>query len=78
MPAIFQLRCHHCKQWLGEAPGPMELVGLFKDTYAVEQVTPPRYTWRCKACGWANVFRTAATGLASWREVELKQARSAG
>lgn len=53
----FQLRCHRCHQWLGESSEPMELVGLFKDPRQRECIREPRNTWRCKACGSANVFR---------------------
>lgn len=71
MPEGQQLRCHHCKQWLGESSQPLELVGLFKDPRQRERIQIPRDTWRCRACGWANVFAPAASG--SWRDVELKR-----
>lgn len=57
---------------MGEASEPMELVGLFKEPRDVERLTEPRDTWRCKSCGWANVFRRARSR--SWHEIETKGA----
>lgn len=54
-----QVHCHRCKQWLGESSRVLELVGLFKDPRQRERVAEPRDTWRCRACGWANVFLPA-------------------
>lgn len=65
-----QLHCHRCKQWLGESSRPVELVGLFKEPRQREIIAVPRETWRCKACGWANVFVGAAQ---DWANVELKR-----
>jgi len=55
---------------MGESREPMELVGMFKAPRDVEAVPGPRDTWRCKSCGWANVFRP----ISDWRDVEVKQA----
>lgn len=64
------IRCHRCKQWIGESREEMELVGLFKDPRECERLPAPRDTWRCKACGWANVFRPVAA--TAYRKLELK------
>ena len=57
---------------MGEASEAMELVGLFKEPRDVERMALPRDTWRCKSCGWANVFRRV--GSRAWRDVETKRA----
>jgi hypothetical protein len=69
-PASVQLHCHHCQRWLGEARESLTFVGMFKDPRDRERLAEPRDTYRCKSCGWANVFQTAA--VRDWREVETK------
>jgi len=54
---IWTLRCHHCSRYLGEAPGPRELVGLVKEPSMRELIAPPRDSRPCKACGWTNIFQ---------------------
>lgn len=74
MTKPFEIRCHRCSSWIGEAKDPMELVGIFKVVRDVELIRAPRNTWRCKSCGWANVFRVAEpAGNGKWRDVELKE-----
>lgn len=51
------LRCDRCDAFLGEAAELMRLVGVFKAARDTEHVDPPRYSWRCKGCGWINIFR---------------------
>jgi hypothetical protein len=74
----YQLRCHHCKQWLGESSVPLELVGMFKDPRQRERVEEPRDSWRCKACGWVNVFQAPGATSGSWRDVEVKGQAESG
>ena len=70
-----QLHCHHCQRWLGECRESLTFVGMFKDPRERERVSEPRDTYRCKSCGWANVFlATANAALRDWRAVELKKA----
>lgn len=63
-----QLRCHRCSAWIGESPGPMELVGIFKNARDRECLPGPRSSWRCKGCGWVNVFEPHP----DWRALEVK------
>ena len=51
-----EIRCHRCSYFIGEAPGPLEFVGVVKGRRQREQITLPRLCWRCK-CGWFNVYR---------------------
>ena len=68
-----QLHCHHCQRWLGESSDPLTFVGMFKDPRERERVGGPRDTYRCKSCGWANVFQTAQGAVREWRPgIELK------
>jgi len=71
-----ELRCHHCTQWLGETSRSLVFVGMFKDPRQRERVSEPRDTWRCKSCGWANVFHEQANAVTrDYRtEIELKRA----
>ena len=77
MPAVqtVQMRCHHCHQWVGESSAPMDFVGMFKDPRDRSMIPEPRDTYRCKHCGWANVFRPVAVngGRQTWRAIELKR-----
>lgn len=66
---MHDLRCHHCSQWIGESPEPLEFVGLFKNPRDREMVSVPRVSYRCGKCGWLNVFRGVG---AAWRRMELK------
>lgn len=50
-----KLRCHRCSHFLGEVPGPVELVGVMRVADLMSSMTVPRYVYRCK-CGWMNVF----------------------
>jgi hypothetical protein len=70
-----QLHCHHCSTWLGEARETLTFVGMFKDPRERERVTGPRDTYRCKRCGWANVFQAPDTAPRQWRDgIDLKGA----
>lgn len=71
-----QLHCHHCSTWLGETAASLTFVGMFKDPRERERISEPRDTYRCKRCGWANVFHAQGTETArEWREgIELKRA----
>jgi hypothetical protein len=70
-----QLHCHHCSTWLGEAREALTFVGMFKDPRERERVPGPRDTYRCKRCGWANVFQAPDTAPRHWREgIDLKGA----
>ena len=73
-PASVQLHCHHCQRWLGEARDSLTFVGMFKDPRQRERVEGPRDTYRCKSCGWANVFQSPANAaIREWRDgIELK------
>jgi len=76
VPAVqtYQLRCHHCSQWVGESSIPLEFFGMFKHPRDCALVEEPRSTYRCKSCGWVTVFRPAmANGIRPWRAIELKQ-----
>ena len=65
-----QLRCHHCGGWLGESSNSLTMVGIFKNPPDREYVAPPRETYRCKGCGWVNVFQVPA--VRDYRNIELK------
>jgi hypothetical protein len=71
-----RLRCHHCGQsFLGESSSALVFVGMFKDPRERERITAPRDTYRCKSCGWANVFQAPDTAPRHWRDgIELKGA----
>ncbi len=72
-PASVQLHCHHCSTWLGESREALTFVGMFKDPRERERVAGPRDTYRCKRCGWANVFLAAEQAPRAWRDgIELK------
>jgi hypothetical protein len=74
-PVTGELRCHHCTQWLGETSRSLAFVGMFKDPRQRERVAAPRDTWRCKSCGWANVFQAPDTAPRQWRDgIDLKGA----
>jgi hypothetical protein len=73
MPDAYPIHCHKCSAWIGEASGPMEVVGVFKVARDSDRIPAPRQTWRCKGCGWVNVFHASKTERhGSWRDVELK------
>jgi hypothetical protein len=73
MPDAYPIHCHKCSAWIGETTNPMEPWGLFRSARDRESVPPPRNSWRCKGCGWVNVFRVSKIGKhGSWREVEVK------
>lgn len=65
----FDVRCHRCSKWIGEAHEPVELVGLFRDPQDRHNIPAPRQTFRCKSCMWTNVFRVVAS---AWRGVQTK------
>ena len=72
-PASVQLHCHHCSTWLGETASSLVFVGMFKDPRERERVQEPRDTYRCKRCGWANVFQTQANAtMRDYRSIDLK------
>ena len=76
MSQTHQLYCHHCSQWVGESSDPVTLVGMVRDPRDRNLVPSPRNTWRCKSCGWVNIFRVVAVPaphVPDWRTVELKQ-----
>lgn len=66
---MYDLRCHRCSHWIGEAADPVEFVGLFKKPRDRSEIAGPRSAWKCSSCGWTNVFKRAVT---NWREVEVK------
>lgn len=35
---------------------PMRLVGIFRSSRDSATIAAPRWSWRCKGCGWLNVF----------------------
>ena len=70
-----ELRCHHCTRFLGESSTALTFVGMFKDPRERERVSVPRDTWRCKSCGWCNVFQVTDTPAREWRDgIDLKRA----
>jgi hypothetical protein len=70
-----QLHCHHCSTWLGESRESLTFVGMFKDPRERERVPQPRDTYRCKRCGWVNVFQATDAAVRDWRaDVEIKKA----
>ena len=72
-PASVQLHCHHCQRWLGESRETLTFAGMFRDPRQRERISEPRDTWRCKSCGWANVFVVLGTAVREWRDgIELK------
>jgi hypothetical protein len=46
----------------------MELIGMFRRPRDREQIPAPRDTWRCKGCGWVNLFESVQPG----RSLETK------
>lgn len=76
LPAFqtYQVRCHHCHQWIGESSIPLDFSGMFRDSRDCALVEEPRSTYRCKHCGWVTVFRPAAKphDRSRWRAIELK------
>ena len=73
-PSSVELRCHHCTQWLGETSRSLVFVGMFKSPQDRQRVDGPRDTYRCKGCGWVNVFQgTASAAIRDYRaNIELK------
>lgn len=68
-----QLRCHHCTQWLGETSQSLSFTGMFHAPQDREWVEGQRDTYRCKGCGWVNVFKPVANAaMRDWRNVEIK------
>lgn len=59
-----EVRCHRCSYFIGEAPGPLEFVGVVKLARDRDVVPSPRYAWRCK-CGWTNIYRRLDAGAES-------------
>jgi hypothetical protein len=59
---MFDLLCHHCSHWMGESSEPLEFLGMFKNPSDRNRVDGPRSSWRCKSCGWVNVFRKLVGG----------------
>lgn len=56
----------------------MEMVGIFRDPRERRRIAPPRDSWRCKSCGWTNVF-VPASGSAGWRaRIETKATLDSG
>lgn len=72
---MYDHRCHHCSQWVGESPDPLTFVGMFKDPRERTMIAAPRLTFRCGKCGWVSVFQRAAK---SWRQVEVKEHAAGG
>jgi hypothetical protein len=73
-PSSVQLHCHHCQRWLGETSQSLTFAGMFKDPRHRERLAEPRDTYRCKSCGWANLFVAAADApIREWRAgIDLK------
>lgn len=60
-PPMVVCRCHRCSYFIGEAPGPLEFVGVFKQARDRALIPPPRIAMRCK-CGWVNLYRPLTDG----------------
>lgn len=69
-PSGQQLHCHHCQRWVGETSQSLVFVGMFKAPHDRARVDGARDVWRCKSCGWVNVFQPAA--VRDYRDIELK------
>ena len=69
----FQLRCHNCSSWLGEAREPMKFRGCVESPKDREYVAGPRDTWRCKGCGWSNIFGPFTEAEARKAAIEMKR-----
>ena len=69
-----QLHCHHCQRWLGETSQSLVFVGMFKDPHDRQRVEGARDTYRCKSCGWVNVFQSQANAaMRDYRhDIQLK------
>ena len=65
------VRCHHCSStFIGETSQSLVFVGMFKDSHDKDYIPGPRDTYRCKACGWINVFKPQA--VRDYRNIDLK------
>ncbi len=64
-----ELRCHHCTQWLGETSRSLVFVGMFRDPRQRDRVEGARDSYRCKGCGWLNIFQAATR---DYRAIEIK------
>ena len=67
------IRCHHCGdgRLIGETSQTLAFVGMFKYIRDCGMVDGQRDTYRCRSCGWCNVFQPAAQ---DYRDIELKRA----
>lgn len=59
LPEPCELRCHHCTHALRGTKYPAVFVGMFKPIGQRVYVGPGD-TYRCKGCGWVNVFQPPA------------------
>jgi hypothetical protein len=67
------LRCHHCTKLMGEASRPLVFMGMFRLPQDRAYKPAPRDTYRCKGCGWVNVFQPEDTLGRGYRgDIELK------
>jgi len=57
---------------MGETSSSLTFVGMFKRPEDRSMVEAPRDTWRCKSCGWVNVFQAEERDPRSWRQVSLE------
>ena len=53
-----EIRCHRCSYFIGEAPGPLEFVGVVKRARDRGLIELPRHSWVCAKCRWLNIFRS--------------------
>jgi hypothetical protein len=73
----FELRCHHCSSWLGESREPLKHRGSFETPRDREVLPEPRDSWRCKGCGWVNVFRPYTRDEVARSMIEVKSKKVA-
>ena len=75
---MHDVHCHRvaCGVWIGESREPLEFSGVFRSAKEREHIPAPRYSWRCKGCGWTNIFRPASPVAVTGRDgrrIELKR-----
>lgn len=67
-----QINCHHCTRWIGESRTPLTFAGMFKEPQDRSRIDEPRDTYRCKSCGWVNVFREERRSKPdSWKDTRV-------
>ncbi len=67
-----ELHCHYCVRWVGDTSQALVFVGMFKDPHDRYRLSHPRDTYRCKSCGWVNIFRPREVEARDYRSIELK------